>query len=271
MAEQGFRITYATMSADNEELHKQYDEGIERAKAGLGTTIPVVVNGEERSDRETYELRSPTDSDVLLARICQGTAEDVQEAIAAAKAATLTWDRMGWRKRVEIMRRTADLITERRSELSALMALEVGKNRLEALGDVEETADLIRWNAKEVEDHDGFRTPMQSLGSPGEYYDVLRPYGVWAVISPFNFPMALSGGPSSGALVAGNTVVFKPAHQGALLGWKLYECYRDAGVPPGVFQFLPGRGSIVGDAIVNHPDVNGITFNGSYEVGMGIY
>ena len=271
MAEQGFRITYATMSADNEELHKQYDEGIEQAKAGLGTTIPVVVNGEERSDRETYELRSPTDSDVLLARICQGTAEDVQEAIAAAKAATLTWDRMGWRKRVEIMRRTADLITERRSELSALMALEVGKNRLEALGDVEETADLIRWNAKEVEDHDGFRTPMQSLGSPGEYYDVLRPYGVWAVISPFNFPMALSGGPSSGALVAGNTVVFKPAHQGALLGWKLYECYRDAGVPPGVFQFLPGRGSVVGDAIVNHPDVNGITFTGSYEVGMGIY
>jgi 1-pyrroline-5-carboxylate dehydrogenase len=151
------------------------------------------------------------------------------------------------------------------------MALEVGKNRLEALGDVEETADLIRWNAKEVEDHDGFRTPMQSLGSPGEYYDVLRPYGVWAVISPFNFPMALSGGPSSGALVAGNTVVFKPAHQGALLGWKLYECYRDAGVPAGVFQYMPGRGSIVGDAIVNHPDVSGITFTGSYEVGMGIY
>jgi len=271
MAEQGFRITYATMSADNEELHKQYDEGIEQAKAGLGKTIPVVVNGQERSDRETYELRSPIDSDVLLANICQGTAEDVQEAIAAAKAATLAWDRMGWRTRVEIMRKAADLITERRSELSALMALEVGKNRLEALGDVEETADLIRWNAKEVEDHDGFRTPMQSLGSPGEYYDVLRPYGVWAVISPFNFPMALSGGPSSGALVAGNTVVFKPAHQGALLGWKLYECYRDAGVPAGAFQYLPGRGSIVGDAIVNHPDVNGITFTGSYEVGMGIY
>ena len=271
MAEQGFRITYATMSADNEELHKQYDEGIEQAKAGLGTTIPVVVNGEERSDRETYELRSPTDSDVLLARICQGTAEDVQEAIAAAKAATLTWDRMGWRKRVEIMRRTADLITERRSELSALMALEVGKNRLEALGDVEETADLIRWNAKEVEDHDGFRTPMQSLGSPGEYYDVLRPYGVWAVISPFNFPMALSGGPSSGALVAGNTVVFKPANQGALLGWYLYEVYRDAGIPAAAFHYLPGRGSVVGDAIVHHPDVDGITFTGSYEVGMGIY
>jgi len=109
------------------------------------------------------------------------------------------------------------------------------------------------------------------MGAGGDYYDVLRPFGVWAVISPFNFPMALSGGPSSAALVAGNTVVFKPANQGALLGWKLYEIYRDAGVPPGAFHYLPGRGSIVGDAIVHHPDVEGITFTGSYEVGMGIY
>jgi 1-pyrroline-5-carboxylate dehydrogenase len=109
------------------------------------------------------------------------------------------------------------------------------------------------------------------MGAQGEYYDVMRPYGVWAVISPFNFPMALAGGPSSGALAAGNTVVFKPANQGALLGWYLYEVYRDAGIPAAAFHFLPGRGSVVGDAIVHHPDVDGITFTGSYEVGMGIY
>jgi 1-pyrroline-5-carboxylate dehydrogenase len=151
------------------------------------------------------------------------------------------------------------------------MAMEVGKNRLEALGDVEETADLMRWNAKEMVDHNGFNVPMQAMGAAGDYYDVLRPFGVWAVISPFNFPMALSGGPSSGALVAGNCVVFKPAHQGALLGYKLYEIYRDAGVPNAAFHYIPGRGSIVGDIIVHHKDVDGITFTGSYEVGMGIY
>ena len=111
------------------------------------------------------------------------------------------------------------------------MAYEVGKSRLEALGDVQETAELIRWNCDEMEKHDGFRVPMSGLGAAGDYYDVLRPHGVWAVISPFNFPMALSGGPSSGALVAGNTVVLKPSNQGALLGYKLYECYRDGGVP----------------------------------------
>jgi 1-pyrroline-5-carboxylate dehydrogenase len=94
---------------------------------------------------------------------------------------------------------------------------------------------------------------------------------VWAVISPFNFPMALAAGPSSAALVAGNTVVFKPAHLGVFTGLKLYEIYMAAGVPAGVFHFLSGQGSVVGDEIVNHPDVAGITFTGSYEVGMGIY
>jgi 1-pyrroline-5-carboxylate dehydrogenase len=267
----GFRITYATMSADNEGLHQEYDAGIEEAKAQLGATIPVVVDGEERPGEGTYELRSPIDSDILLAHISQATGQDVEDAIGAAKAASLEWDRMGWRKRVDIINNAADLISERRNLLSAMMAMEVGKNRLEALGDVEETADLMRWNAKETADHDGFKVPMQAMGAKGDYYDVLRPYGVWAVISPFNFPMALSGGPSSGALVAGNAVVFKPAHQGALLGYKLYEIYRDAGVPSGAFHFLPGRGSVVGDAIVHHKDVGGITFTGSYEVGMSIY
>jgi 1-pyrroline-5-carboxylate dehydrogenase len=270
MAEQ-FRVTYATMSADNEELHKGYEEGIEEAKAELGRFHPAVVNGEERQGDGSYELRSPIDQDIVLGTFAQATIQDVNDAVAAAKGFSLEWDRMGWRKRVELIRNAADLITERRNELSALMALEVGKNRLEALGDVEETADLMRWNAREVEEHDGFEAPMQSMGAPGRYTDVLRPYGVWAVISPFNFPMALAGGPSSGALVAGNTVVFKPANQGALLGWKLYEIYRDAGIPPGAFHYLPGRGSVVGDAIVHHPDVDGITFTGSYEVGMGIY
>ena len=201
-----------------------------------------MVNGEEREGEGTYELRSPIDDDIVLAHISQATRQDVEDAVAAAKAFALEWDRMGWQKRVELINAAADLISERRNLLSALMAMEVGKSRLEALGDVEETADLMRWNAKEVEDHEGFRVPMQAMGSAGDYYDVLRPFGVWAVISPFNFPMALSGGPSSGALVAGNTVVFKPAHQGALLGYKLYEIYRDAGVPAGAFHFLPGRG-----------------------------
>src|SRR3990170_7233559 len=270
MAEQGFRITYATMSADNEELHSLYDQGIEVARSWLGQRHPLYVNGEAREGAGYKEARSPID-DAVIGEFAMATREDVRDAVAAAKAAFPEWANRPWQERVEIVRKAADIMTEQRNELSALMAMEVGKNRLEALGDVEESADLLRWNANEMEKHEGFSVPMQSLGSPGQYYDVLRPYGVWAVISPFNFPMALAAGPSSGALVAGNTVVFKPAHLGVFTGLKPYEIYSEAGVPKGAFHYLSGPGSVVGDEIVNHPDVAGITFTGSYEVGMGIY
>ncbi len=271
MAEQAFRITYATMSADNEQLHAEYEKGIEVAKSWLGQKYPLYVNGSAREGSGYKEERSPIDRDIVIGEFAMATREDVRDAIAAAKGFAREWADTQWMKRVELVERAADLISERRNELAALMAMEVGKNRLEALGDVEESADLLRWNCNEMRKHDGFSTPMQSMGSPGEYYDVLRPYGVWAVISPFNFPMALAAGPSSGALVAGNCVVFKPAHLGVFTGLKLYEAYRDAGIPPAAFHFLSGPGSVVGDEIVNHPDVDGITFTGSYEVGMGIY
>ena len=223
MAQQAFRVTYATMSADNEEMHKAYEKGIETAKSWLGERHPFYVNGEAREGEGYREERSPIDKDVVIGEFAQATREDVKDAIAAAKGYWQTWAGTPWQERVRILMKAADLISERRSELAALMAMEVGKSRLEALGDVEESAELIRWNCNEMEKHDGFTVPMQSMGAPGVYYDVLRPYGVWGVISPFNFPMALAAGPSGAALVAGNCVVFKPAHLGVFIGLKLYE------------------------------------------------
>ena len=169
------------------------------------------------------------------------------------------------------MTRAADLISERSNEISALMAMEVGKSRLEALGDTEETADLIRYYIKQMEDNHGFDYVMDKLNPNEHNRSVLRPYGVWAVISPFNFPMALAGGPAGGALVAGNTVVLKPSHQGFFTALKLYECLRDAGVPAGAFHVLTGPGSSVGAELVESRDVDGMTFTGSYPVGMQIY
>ena len=271
MADQRFRVTYATMSADNEELQQRFDAAAERVRAELGRDYPLVIAGEERWTDDRYEERSPIDRDLVIGRYSQASARDVEDAVAAAKAFEEEWDRIGWKERVRLLRRAADIMEERLFDLAALMSFEVGKNRLESLGDVQETAELVRWNCDAVEVNDGFRTPMSGLGAPGDYYDVLRPHGVWAIISPFNFPFALSGGPSSGALVAGNPVVLKPSNQGALLGWKLYECYRDAGVPAGAFHFVPGRGSVAGETLWQHPDVDGILFTGSYEVGMKIY
>ena len=265
-----FRVTYATLSADNEELHAAYEEGVRAARSWLGQTIPTVVDGQPRTDGETFTLASPNDAKLELAQVHSASERDVDDAVAAAKAAFPGWAGLAWQDRVALLRRAADLISQRSNELAALMTMEVGKNRLEALGDVEESADLIRYYCQQMEDNDGFVHKMGQLSANEHTRSVLKPYGVWAVISPFNFPMALAAGPAGGALVAGNTVVLKPSPQGSFTGYKLYECLRDAGLPAGVFHFLPG-GDEVGKLVANHKDVDGITFTGSYAVGMKIY
>src|ERR671911_193978 len=151
------------------------------------------------------------------------------------------------------------------------MSLEVGKNRLEALGDVEETADLLRYYADEFERADGFVKPMGSLSSAEKTRSVLRPYGVFGVISPFNFPMALAGGPAGGAMIAGNTVVLKPSSDAPLAAWKFGEALRDAGLPVGVFNLVTGPGETVGAELQENAGIDGMVFTGSYEVGMKLY
>jgi 1-pyrroline-5-carboxylate dehydrogenase len=271
MAQTGFRITYATMSADNPELHEHYERGVETARSWLGEKHPFYVNGEERWGDGLHEERSPIDSELVIGQFAQGTRQDVQEAIAAARAFAPTWAATPWQDRVALLRRAAELISERVFELAALMAIEVGKNRLEALGDVQETAELIEYYCDALERNDGFAKPMGRLSDSEHNRDVMRPYGVWGVISPFNFPFALAGGPVGAALVAGNAVVFKPSNAGAFMGVKLYEAIRDAGVPAGAFHLITGSGSVVGQEVQENPGVDGLTFTGSYEVGMAIY
>ena len=160
-----------------------------------------------------------------------------------------------------------------RWSFAALLAIEVGKNRLEALGDVEETADLIRWSCDMVEQNDGFDHPMGNLGDATVHTrSVLKPYGVWAIISPFNFPFALRGGPSGGALVAGNTVVYKPSSDAPLSG-----VLPDAGLcataacRTASSTWSLGPGETVGAELQENDGVDGILFTGSFEVGFDLY
>jgi len=265
-----FRVTYATLSADNEDLHAAYEQGLQTARSWFGSTLPTYVDGEERTSGQLFEVRSPVDTSVVLCRVHSATPADVDDAIAAAKAAAPGWAATPWQERVAIMRRAGDLISERSNELAALMSMEVGKNRLEALGDVEESAVFFRYYSDQMENNDGFDVPMDTIAAHETTRSVMRPYGVWGVISPFNFPMALAAGPTAGALVAGNVVVLKPSPQGTFSAIKLYECLRDAGLPAGAFHVLPG-GDEIGKALVANPDVAGLSFTGSYEVGMSIY
>ena len=265
-----FRVTYATLSADNEDLHAAYEQGLETAKSWFGSTLTSYVSGEPRTSGDTFEVLSPVDTSVTLCTVHSATTADVEDAIAAAKAASHTWAATPWQDRIALLRKAGDLISERSNELAALMSMEVGKSRLEALGDVEEAAVFFRYYSDQMEQHDGFDVAMDTITDSEKTRSVMRPYGVWGVVSPFNFPMALAAGPTAGALVAGNTVVLKPSPQGTFSAIKLYECLRDAGLPADVFHVVTG-GDEIGKAVVAHPDVAGLTFTGSYEVGMSIY
>jgi len=263
------KITYATMTADRmEDLHRELDTAIERAKSTFGKSYPLIIGGNDVKGSSEFDDRSPIDTRILLGKFQSGGREHVRDAVAAAKAAYPAWSARPWRDRVALLKKVADQIREHRWELSALMGYEAGKNRLECVGDVEESADLIEYYCIQMEQHEGFATKLGSLGPGEENASVLRPYGVWAVISPFNFPLALAAGPSGGALVAGNTVVFKPASVTPLLGYKLYEMMKAAGIPDGVFNFVTGGGSTAGQELIDNQDISGIVFTGSKEVGM---
>lgn len=265
------KITYSTLSADNDELQAAFEAALQRARGDLGRTYPMLIGGEERPAGETFDDRSPIDREMVVARFPVGGRQDVRDAVAAARAAYPGWRDTPWRDRLAILRHAADLISQRQFDYAALMTLEVGKNRLESLGDVEEAADLLRYYGDEFEKADGFVKPMGSLSAAEKTRSVLRPHGVFGVISPFNFPMALAGGPAGAAMIAGNTVVLKPSSDAPLMGWKYGEALRDAGLPDGVFNLVTGPGETVGAELTESRDVDGLVFTGSYEVGMKLY
>lgn len=266
------KITYATTSAEDvEELHAAFEDARGRVEKKFGKRHALYIAGKDVYAAEHFADRSPIDQRIVLGYFQRGTASDVQEAIAAARLAFPKWSTLPWQERVAMMRKVVGVMRSHLWELAALICYEVGKNRLECAGDVEESIDIIEYYCDQVEANDGFVRPMEKLGPREENVSVLRPYGVWAVISPFNFPLALAMGPSAAALVTGNTVVYKPATDAPYVGLQLYEVMAEAGLPAGVFNFVTGSGGTVGQELIENPGVDGIVFTGSKEVGMEIY
>jgi 1-pyrroline-5-carboxylate dehydrogenase len=266
------KITYTSTTGDLDEFHRRFDAALAKVRASAGATYPNLIGGEPvASAGEPLDDRSPIDAALLLGRFAAAGPADVDLAVRTAKAAQRGWARRPWRDRIGIMHRAAELIRERKYDLAALMALEVGKSRLEAMGDAEESADLIDYYCGQVEESDGFVRAMGRITPAERNTDVLRPYGVFACIAPFNFPLALSTGMSSAALMAGNAVVYKPSEEAPWTGLRLAEIYRDAGLPPGLFNFLVGRRDAIGDALWQHAGVDGVVFTGSKAVGLTIH
>ncbi len=272
--ESGFKLTYSTMFNPPEELHTRFEDALKNVRANLGKEHGMLIDGKEHYCAEKFEDRSPADTDVVLGVFQKGGAADAQKALAAARSAFPIWSRMKWEDRVSLVRKAAAIMDRRIFELGVVMAMEVGKNRMEALGDAAETADLLRYACDQMEAHDGYVTEMKRdplNGFISQNVSVMRPYGVWVVISPFNFPCALTGGPTGAALVAGNTVVIKPATDTPWTARLFTECLLEAGVPEGVVNYVTGPGSTLGQAVIDSPEVDGLTFTGSFDVGMKIF
>jgi 1-pyrroline-5-carboxylate dehydrogenase len=268
-----YKLTYSTMFDPPPEMHTRFEAALGEVRAGLGRKHSLHIAGKDVETGEFKDKLSPISIDWLLGSFAQANAEHANQAMRAASDAFPRWRATPPPERIRLLRRVAQLIEERVYHIAAAVALEVGKNRMEALGEVQETADFFNVYCDSFEQHRGFdhalpNDPLPNVVSRNR--SVMKPYGVWVVINPFNFPFALAGGPVAAALVTGNTVVLKGASETPWSGRLLADCLRDAGLPPGVFNYLMGPGAAIGDALVEHPQTSGITFTGSYETGMGI-
>lgn len=264
------RVTYSNTGEDFSGVHAHLDAIIPEAEARLlGKSRPAFIAGRDRSDGELLTAISPIDRNIVLGEFPQADAAVVDEAVEAAREAYPAWRDMGWPRRITLLRAAADALEQRKWDVSVACLIEVGKSRLEAVGEVEEAIDLIRHYCDEMERTDGFREENPGASSAERCSVVLRPYGVFGVIAPFNFPVALSIGMTSAALVAGNTVVFKPSDAAGLTGRLVAEAFIEAGLPDGVVNLIQGNRQ-TGEALVRNPKVDGFAFTGSNAVGMTI-
>ncbi len=268
-----FKLTYATMFDPPPELHARFDAAMERTRASLGTRHGLYIAGQDRRTDRVVQGRNPADQSELLGEFSAATEREVDEALQAARRAWTAWKQTPWPRRLELLRRVGQIIEERVFDLAAALTLEVGKNRMEALGEAQESADFFFTYCEDFERRDGYEHPLPDdpmTGYVSRNRSVMKPYGAWVVINPFNFPLALAAGPVAAALVTGNTVVLKCASATPWAGRLLADCIRDAGLPAGVFNFLNGGSSQIGAALVSHPLTAGVTFTGSHAAGVEI-
>jgi RHH-type proline utilization regulon transcriptional repressor/proline dehydrogenase/delta 1-pyrroline-5-carboxylate dehydrogenase len=241
---------------------------IRSVREQLGKTYLPLVNGERINTLDYVNSVNPSNPEEVVGQVGLISVEQAEQAIQAAKVAFRSWKKTPAEERADILRRAANLMEQRREELCAWMVLETGKPLNQADPEVSEAIDFCNYYAEEMERLER-----------GHHYDVAgetdryhyQPRGISVVISPWNFPLAIPVGMTVASLVTGNCTLLKPAETSSVIAAKITEILVDAGIPKGVFQFVPGKGSTVGAHMVKHPDVHMITFTGSQEVGCQIY
>jgi 1-pyrroline-5-carboxylate dehydrogenase len=257
----------AVLNNSTDELHRKFDQAIDMVKKDFGKRYPMIIGGKEIYSDNQFQVRSPADTRIVIANFPLATKEDTLHAIDSAKDAFSRWSQIPYQKRVEIFRECADTLSSDKFQLAAIMTFENGKNRLEAMGDVDEAIDFLRFYSDQLELNQGFSKETKSTNPNEKTRSVLKPYGLWGIISPFNFPSAIAIGMTTGALITGNSAVLKPSSDTPLSAFKFVESIYHK-LPPAALNFVTGAGSVVGKTILESPLVDGIAFTGSKEVGM---
>jgi 1-pyrroline-5-carboxylate dehydrogenase len=260
------RVTYSNIGVDFSSVHAHVDGLLPTFEAdvlGRIWTTPFATG-------EVSDVPSPIDPSLKLGAFPVSTKGDVKAAIAAARAGAKTWNFSTLEDRLSFAERWKNVLAEEKYQLGLAALYEIGKSRMEAIGEAEEAVDMLDYYPSELRVNNGYRKPMNELVAKETATSVLRPYGVFAVIAPFNFPVALSIGMITGALLGGNAVVFKPSPECQLTGLLIAETLRKAGLPEGVFTIVLG-GAEVGELLTKDPHVDGVAFTGSHQTGMSIF
>jgi RHH-type transcriptional regulator, proline utilization regulon repressor / proline dehydrogenase / delta 1-pyrroline-5-carboxylate dehydrogenase len=247
---------------------QESEAAFKQVRQQLGKTYLPLINGEYVETAEIIDSVNPSNFSEVIGKIGQISVEQAETAMKSAKSAFLKWRKTPVRERAGVLRKAAEIMEQRRAELCAWIVLEVGKPVREADGEVSEAIDFCRYYADEMERLDqGYNYDI--AGETNRY--IYQPRGIVVVISPWNFPYAIACGMVVAGLVTGNSTLLKPAETSSVIAAKLAEILVAAGIPPGVFQYVPGKGSVVGSYLVNHPETHVIAFTGSQEVGCKIY
>jgi 1-pyrroline-5-carboxylate dehydrogenase len=251
-------------------LNRQaFEAALAAVEARAGHEYPLVIGGQAAATGTWLPSHNPAHPGQVVGRVAQAGRAEADRALAAAQAAFETWSRTDPAERARVLLKTAAAMRRRKHELSATMVLEVGKPWAEADADTAEAIDFCEFYAREMLRLAAPQPLTRLAGTDNDL--VYLPLGVGLVVPPWNFPLAILAGMTAAAIVAGNTVLLKPASLTPIIGARFVECLAEAGLPPGVVNFIPGPGGEVGEYLVAHPQIRFVSFTGSREVGTHIY
>ncbi len=253
------------------ENQDKYLKALEMVEGYLGKTYPLIIGGRRVETNKFVDSFNPANHQELIGRIHQAGIKEAEEAMEVALTTFKTWSKVDPKVRADVLFKAAAIMKRRRFEFSALMTKEAGKPWIEADADTAEAIDFLEYYGRQILELSKVDNLVQSRPyiERNEYRYI--PLGVGAIITPWNFPTAILTGMTTAAVVSGNTVLLKPASTTLVIAYKFVELLEEAGLPAGVVNLIPGKGSEIGEYIVNHPKTRFISFTGSKEVGVSIY